>query len=70
MRAADNPAAEAARGAAFARVIKPFIAEHCLDCHSADIQKADLNLEPLNDAASVARSRETWEKVFGKLRHG
>jgi len=68
--ARGSDAAVASREAEFARTIKPFVADHCLDCHDATTRKADLDLESLDDAQSVSRSRETWEKIFGKLRHG
>lgn len=57
------------QGADYERTIKPFIAKYCVDCHGADVQKADLNLEMMADAQSLVTHRETWEKVYGKLRH-
>ncbi len=71
---AAAPPAGAARTAdratAFATLIKPFVAENCLDCHDAATKKAGLNLEALADVGSVDRERATWENVFDKLRHG
>ena len=62
--------APAARADEFARLVQPFVAAHCHDCHGADQQKGKLNLELLATAPSVVHERETWEKVFAKLRHG
>ena len=64
---ADNLAT---RDAGFAKIVKPFVAQYCVDCHDADIQKADLNLAALGEGSSLERQRETWEKIFSKLRHG
>jgi len=60
----------ASRDAEFARTIKPFVTQHCVECHDADIHKADLDLAALVATPSLEPQRETWEKVFGKLRHG
>ncbi|MEO7345452.1 MAG: c-type cytochrome domain-containing protein [Opitutaceae bacterium] len=67
---AASAGAVPAREAQFAQVIKPFVSKHCVECHDDDIQKADLNLAALTDGQSLEKHRETWEKVFGKLRHG
>ncbi len=60
----------ATRDAEFVRTIKPFVTQHCVECHDADIQKADINLAALLDGHSLEKERETWEKVYAKLRHG
>jgi mono/diheme cytochrome c family protein len=67
---AKTVAASPVREAEFAQIIRPFLTQNCVDCHNADIRKADLNLEELAAVHSLEKGRETWEKVFGKLRHG
>lgn len=67
---APRESALAARDAEFAKTVKPFVTNYCVDCHDADIFKGKLDLAALGDGASLEQHRETWEKVFAKLRHG
>ena len=39
------------------------VSNYCLECHDADVQKGDLNLESLLDAEVAAHS-DSWEKVL------
>lgn len=66
----EGPADSAVRNDQFAHLIKPFIEEHCADCHDANTFEAKLNLLAYTDAASVAQDRNRWELIFDKLRHG
>ncbi len=63
-------AAEAAPGAAFAEVVKPFVTETCLECHDTSTHKGKLDLETLTEVNTVAEARERWELVYDKIRHG
>ncbi len=45
-----------------------FLAEYCLDCHSTDVKKADLNLEGI-DGTQLAANPVLGEKVLRKLAH-
>lgn len=68
---ADDPAAanaEAAREAAFAEKIRPFLATHCFRCHGGDAPKGELSLEKYARAADLLADRQTWEKVQENLR--
>jgi hypothetical protein len=44
-----------------------FLAEHCLDCHDAEISKGNLNLESLLNKP-LQNDTEIWEKVVRRLR--
>ncbi|MBI2823799.1 MAG: DUF1592 domain-containing protein [Planctomycetia bacterium] len=50
--------------------LRPFLAQHCLACHSGEEPKGDLSLEKYQDAASVRRDRDTWGKVVEYLEGG
>ena len=68
------PRAGAAESAAnpvgFDKMVKPFIADTCFECHDAATQKGKLDLEALTGANFTAQHREKWELVYDKLRHG
>ena len=52
----------------FESVVRPFLAKHCFECHGAETQKQDLNLESFATAESLIEDRDRWEAVIGKLR--
>lgn len=56
--------------ASFERDIRPLIETHCLDCHSADIQKGELDLEQFSTLAGVKRQPAIWQKVLDQLKNG
>jgi mono/diheme cytochrome c family protein len=64
-----GPAGLAERDAAFTKSIQPFLENYCLDCHDSGTQKGKLDLESIAHLGSLEKHRETWEKVYGKVRH-
>lgn len=48
----------------------PLVQRYCVDCHSADYQEAELDLESFASAASLAEDRGHWEKVLQRVRFG
>jgi mono/diheme cytochrome c family protein len=54
--------------ATFETLVKPFLAQHCYECHGNEKQKNDLNLESFKTADALAAHRERWEEVVVKLR--
>ncbi|WP_164104188.1 DUF1592 domain-containing protein [Candidatus Laterigemmans baculatus] len=48
----------------------PLVREFCLDCHNADYQEAELDLEPFETAASLVEDRGHWEKVLQRVQFG
>lgn len=48
----------------------PLIREYCIDCHNADFQEAELDLEPFPTAASLVEDRGHWEKVLQRVEFG
>lgn len=55
---------------AFEPVIQSFFATHCYDCHNAQTNAGNLNLEAQRTAAGVLQQREQWEQVLRKIRSG
>ena len=44
--AAAVTAAVAAEDSAFTKKVRPFIADHCVDCHDADTARAGFRIDP------------------------
>ena len=47
-------------------VWQPVIQQYCLDCHDADSEKGDLNLEKVL-TQPLAQNRDSWERVARQL---
>ena len=50
--------------------IRPLLKQYCYDCHNAQKQKGDLDLEPIGDDPKLFAHREVWEKVAELLESG
>jgi hypothetical protein len=53
-----------------AKTLRPFLDQHCIGCHGAQIKKGDLDLEKLSADLSEAKNFEAWVKVHDKVRSG
>lgn len=63
-------AAAAPAAADFDRVVKPFIENTCLDCHSTKKKKGNFDLEQYQTRDELLKDAEKWEEVVRKLRAG
>lgn len=54
----------------FDQTVRPFLARYCLQCHSAKVRTANLDLEAYRNAASATKDTAVWEQVLTKLRTG
>ncbi len=52
---------------AYAREIQPILARYCLDCHSTEAQKGDLDLERFTTPADAQREPRVWQGVAEQL---
>ncbi len=50
--------------------IQPLLKKYCLDCHAADVQKGDLDLERFRTLQEVKRSPRVWQHVLEQLGNG
>lgn len=50
--------------------LKSLFEDHCVHCHGADAQKAQLRLDTLSDDLSDPAVSRRWEKVFDKITSG
>lgn len=50
--------------------ISPFTQKHCLDCHSKENPKADLNLETLSYDLTDPKTFARWVKIHDRVRAG
>ena len=57
----------AADGSADAQKLRPFLKEHCLECHDSDTKKGGLDLEKLGGGFAPF---DTWVKVHDRVRAG
>src|SRR5262245_4944037 len=62
--AADAPASE------FAKVGVGFVEKHCVHCHGAKVQKADLSLHTYRDDLAVLKNRKAWQNVVKMVQSG
>ncbi len=56
--------------AVFETTIRPFLANHCYDCHDARHKNGNLNLEQYESVGAVLANPDTWDEVLLKLRTG
>ncbi|MEP7336825.1 MAG: DUF1592 domain-containing protein [Acidobacteriota bacterium] len=54
----------------FQQGLQPFLATHCLGCHSLEMKSGGVNLEAAKTAASIIQDRENWELALLKIRTG
>jgi len=66
-KAAMKKAEEDAAGQ-FDSLVRPFVTEHCIECHGFKKQKNGLNLESFETSASLIDDHERWAEVVKKLR--
>jgi Protein of unknown function (DUF1592)/Protein of unknown function (DUF1588)/Protein of unknown function (DUF1587)/Protein of unknown function (DUF1585)/Protein of unknown function (DUF1595)/Planctomycete cytochrome C len=60
----------ASLAADFESEIRPLLREHCLDCHSAEKHKGDLDLERFATAAEIRRHPKVWQGVVEQVALG
>ena len=54
----------------FERDVKPFLAKHCVECHGAETQEADLRLDTIESDFESRYSAEKWSEVLDRLNLG
>lgn len=65
-----NPESVDVSGLDFKRDVRSVLQSFCFDCHGADLQKADLNLQSALNARPLVRHRELWLHVIQHLKTG
>lgn len=50
--------------------IRPLLGKFCFDCHGADLEEAEIQLERFSSLAEVRKDSDTWEKVAEMLDFG
>ncbi len=61
---------EGAAAAAAIKLLKPFLEQHCVECHNAETNEGDLNLADLTFEAAHDASLDVWKRVFERVRDG
>ena len=51
----------------FGDTVRPFLQQHCIDCHGGTRPKADLDLRPYVNLASVVADLPRWSQLLEKL---
>src|SRR5436190_810350 len=54
----------------FDKGIRPLITTYCLDCHSTEKHKGDLDLERFTSADEVSKRPKVWQGVVEQLELG
>jgi hypothetical protein len=54
----------------FQTVVRPFVRQHCLECHGAKDPEATFDLSRLRSAEDVAKNFATWQHVADRVRAG
>ena len=50
--------------------VKPFLQQHCLRCHGAEVQKGDQRFDRLNHELKDIESIEAWQGILDQLNRG
>ncbi|MFT5466810.1 MAG: hypothetical protein ACI8UO_001910 [Verrucomicrobiales bacterium] len=50
--------------------IQQLLSQYCLDCHDAESQKGDLDLERFTSIAEIAKDSAVWEHVLQQIEDG
>lgn len=54
----------------FEEEVKPFLTEHCLQCHNANLSTAEINLSDFDPEHPVRNRQDLWQSVLRELRTG
>jgi mono/diheme cytochrome c family protein len=63
-------ASAAEREATFAPLLRPMLAEHCVDCHNAKTKNGGVDLTPLEDDAAVLKQFKLARRLVEQVRTG
>ncbi|MBP89182.1 MAG: hypothetical protein CMJ64_21105 [Planctomycetaceae bacterium] len=63
----DEPASFDALATEYERDVRPLLKRFCLDCHSSEKKKGDLDLQQFATLAEVRRGTKVWLKVIEML---
>ena len=67
--AGETPAAKPASDwPAFQKTVLPFLAKHCLECHSSKKESGDVRLDQFQDDRSLSKGSATLDRVQVMLR--
>ncbi len=50
--------------------IKPFLDQHCMDCHDSDVKKGNFDLSSLSTDGADAAALKKWVRVFDRVAAG
>jgi mono/diheme cytochrome c family protein len=65
-----RPAPLLGQAGEFDTAVRPILQGTCAQCHNERLLSGDLDVAPLISPDSLARERETWERVLRRLRVG
>ena len=54
----------------FTRSVRPFLDQHCIECHHAETKKGQLDLTALSSGLTNAETFATWVNVHDRVRAG
>ena len=54
----------------FAKVVQPFIVNHCMDCHDADSARAGFRIDTLGTDFTAGNTADQWKEVMDNINSG
>ena len=67
---ASNSIQQTAAADDFDKIVRPYLAENCISCHSTKSQAGGLDLEKYTTAQQVMQDRDKWDTVVGRIHSG
>jgi mono/diheme cytochrome c family protein len=66
----DAQSAPATKEGAFAKVVAPFVAKHCITCHGPEKKKGNIVLHTYKDEQALLKDRKVWTQVLQMVGSG
>jgi hypothetical protein len=54
----------------YEKLVRPFLSQHCFDCHGEAVQERDLRLDTVPARFTADAAGPVWEKVLRRLKAG
>ena len=70
LAASVSPLAAQQPAATFDTAVAPLLTKVCSDCHNSQLASGGFDVSPFLKPESLAKQREGWDDILGKLRSG
>src|SRR5438105_3018086 len=52
------------------KTVRPFLQDHCMDCHDADTARAGFRIDLLTDDFTAGNNADQWKEVMDNINSG